>query len=100
MSGKKLKEPFKRYQQKAFMTPFPPLKSTSEETVMDPPTSSDRITYISLKTEIPVYKLTYFVTRGYAEVSRLILHYKKIPFDDIRVNVDEYSYYKNSKFLI
>jgi len=78
------------------MTLFPSLNSTPEETVMELPTSSVRINNVSLKTEIPVYKLTYFVSRGYAEVSRLILHYKRIPFDDIRVNVDEYSYYKNT----
>ncbi|KAE9551994.1 hypothetical protein FO519_004792 [Halicephalobus sp. NKZ332] len=66
------------------------------ETVMDQSTSNSRINMASLKREIPVYKLTYFVSRGHAEVSRLILHYKKIPFDDIRINIDEYSYYKNS----
>lgn len=51
-----------------------------------------------IKRELPVYKLTYFNSRGYAEVSRLILHYKRIPFDDIRINIDEWSYHKNSKF--
>jgi len=39
---------------------------------------------------MPSYKLYYFPVRARAEAIRLILHYKQIPFEDIRVTKEEW----------
>jgi glutathione S-transferase len=36
------------------------------------------------------YKLYYFPVRGKAEAIRLILHYKNIPFEDVRISKEEW----------
>lgn len=47
----------------------------------------------------PEYRLTYFAARGWAEASRLILHYAGVPFEDVRVTMDEWPKLKHSKIL-
>lgn len=42
------------------------------------------------------YKLTYFDVRGLAEVSRLILHYAGVEFEDKRITHDEWPAIKPS----
>lgn len=46
------------------------------------------------------YKLTYFGGRGYAEVSRLILHYSNVPFEDYRINQDIWPEIKPSEIFV
>ena len=43
------------------------------------------------------YKLTYFSVRGLGEMSRLILHYANVPFEDVRIAQDDWPNYKDSK---
>uniref|UniRef100_A0A914PFV5 GST N-terminal domain-containing protein n=1 Tax=Panagrolaimus davidi TaxID=227884 RepID=A0A914PFV5_9BILA len=66
--------------------------------------SSNGISVITKNDQKPeptfVYKLVYFTSRGYAEVSRLILHYSQIPFQDMRLNVNEWAYFKSRKFQV
>jgi glutathione S-transferase len=61
--------------------------------------SSNGISVITKNDQQPqptfVYKLVYFTSRGYAEVSRLILHYSQIPFQDMRLNINEWAYFKS-----
>ena len=42
-------------------------------------------------------KLTYFNFRGRAEVSRLMLKYKDVDFEDCRINQDQWKELKPSK---
>ena len=41
------------------------------------------------------YKLYYYNLRGRAELSRLILYYSGIPFEDIRLEKSEWPLYKS-----
>ena len=43
------------------------------------------------------YKLIYFSFRGRGELSRLILHYAQVPFEDVRIERSEWLTYKSSK---
>ncbi|XP_062520391.1 hematopoietic prostaglandin D synthase-like [Corticium candelabrum] len=45
---------------------------------------------------MPSYKLTYFPVRGRAELARIIFHYTKTPFEDIRVKGEEWQALKKS----
>ena len=49
---------------------------------------------------MPSYKLTYFPVRGRAELARIIFHYTKTPFEDIRVKGEEWQALKKSKQTI
>jgi len=42
-------------------------------------------------------KLTYFETRGRAEISRLILAQAGVPYEDIRLTQEDWKVYKPSK---
>ncbi|CAM1312815.1 GstS1 (predicted) [Pycnogonum litorale] len=44
----------------------------------------------------PKYKITYFDIRGYAEISRLILVYKGIEFEDERIAFDDWPRHKHN----
>uniref|UniRef100_A0A914DV08 glutathione transferase n=1 Tax=Acrobeloides nanus TaxID=290746 RepID=A0A914DV08_9BILA len=44
----------------------------------------------------PKVKLTYFAARGWAEASRMILHYSGVPFEDKRVTMEEWPSFKAS----
>ena len=46
-----------------------------------------------------VYTLTYFNVRGLAEMSRLILHYAQVPFNDVRIEKADWPSLKPSKLL-
>lgn len=48
---------------------------------------------------MPNYKLSYFNVRAMGEPIRLILHYAKQPFEDVRVGDDEWKDLKPSKIL-
>lgn len=45
---------------------------------------------------MPQYKITYFPVRGLAEMSRLILTYAKVPFEDVRVTHEEWAKIKSN----
>jgi glutathione S-transferase len=47
---------------------------------------------------MPQYKLTYFPLRAKAEAIRLALHYKGIPFEDVKVTKEEWPSKKSCKF--
>ena len=47
---------------------------------------------------MPAIKFTYFDTRGLGEPVRLILNHAKVPFDDVRVNHEQWATLKPSKF--
>jgi hypothetical protein len=43
------------------------------------------------------YKLYYFTIRGTAEAPRMIFHYSGVPFEDIRISMEEWPKWKGSK---
>uniref|UniRef100_A0AC34FV88 Glutathione S-transferase n=1 Tax=Panagrolaimus sp. ES5 TaxID=591445 RepID=A0AC34FV88_9BILA len=77
--------------------------TSSSSTMPSTASSSNGISVITKNDQQPqqqqqpeyVYKLVYFTSRGYAEVSRLILHYCQIPFQDMRLNTNEWAYFKS-----
>ncbi|XP_062521103.1 uncharacterized protein LOC134196038 [Corticium candelabrum] len=46
--------------------------------------------------KMPTYKLTYFPTRGRAELARILFNYTDTPFEDIRVTGEEWKQLKAS----
>ena len=44
------------------------------------------------------YKLTYFPTRGRAELIRLIFAQANLPYQDVRIDFTEWQQLKDSKF--
>lgn len=44
------------------------------------------------------YRLYYFDMRDLAEMSRMILHYAKVPFEDVRISHEEWRTLKQGIF--
>lgn len=50
------------------------------------------------QSKMPEYKLHYFNFRGLGELSRLILHYAQVPFEDIRIDRSDWPELKKGMF--
>lgn len=49
---------------------------------------------------MPNYKLTYFNARGFAEYSRYMFEYAGVPYEDDRINKEDWPSLKESRFLL
>jgi hypothetical protein len=55
---------------------------------------------VAANNTVPKYKLIYFDTRGICEPIRMLFHYAKVPFDDLRISRRKWLAMKDSKSKI